>query len=358
MIWVAIRMIVIALLLLVASPSLAQAWGSPAAQGDEGAPQEDEKTLLRKGSESFLHHDYEGARVALLRAYQLDPKPDTILKLGIAELQSGHPVEATQHLREYLTHAEEPSAKLELVRTKWLPRAEASTARLDVFAPAGAEILLDGVLQERAAFSTIYEFKTGKPSVSIVIAAGEHDVTARQGAMLEARHVVARGGELVELHFQRVPDAPSPAPTVIAAGAVAGALEKPSSGNGSNSRPRWIATIGLGTGAVVATGVAVGFSIAYEQNVSDANALRSQIGNGGCGLPSPATQCASLRSVDKAEQRNGSLANGFYVAGGATAALAVASWFLWPKARSSGRGLRAVPLIGERSPGMALMGTW
>jgi hypothetical protein len=351
-------MMVIALLVLVASPSLAQAWGGPAAQGAAAAPQEDEKALVRKGSESFLHQDYEAARVALLHAYQLNPKPDTILKLGIAELQSAHPVEATQHLREYLTHSEEPPAKLELVRTKWLPRAEASTARLDIFAPPGAEILLDGVLQERAAFSTIDEFKTSKPSVSIVIAAGEHDVSARQGTTLESRHVVARGGELVELHFQRVPDAPPPAPTVIAAGAAADAHEEPSSGNSSTSRPRRITTIGLGSVAVVATGIAVGFSIAYEENVSNANALRRQIGNGGCRPPSPAMQCADLGSVDKAEQRNGSLANGFYVAGGATAALAVASWFLWPKARSSGNGLRAVPLIGERSPGMALSGAW
>jgi len=183
-------------------------------------------------------------------------------------------------------------------------------------------------------------------------------VSARQGTMLESRHIVARGGELVELHFQRVPDAPPPAPTPTEAGATANAHEKPSSGNGSNSRPRWLTTITLGSLAVVATGIAVGFSIAYEENLSNANALRGQIGNGRCGPPSPTMQCADLARVDKAEQRNGSLANGFYVAGGATAALAAASWFLWPKAKSSGSGLRPLPLIGERSPGMALSGTW
>ena len=177
--------------LLGSSPSWA--FGGPAA-----AREDPENERIRQAKECFLHQDYECARTALAQAYERSPQAATLLKLGLAELQADHPLEAAAHLREYLRHDEEPADKLDAVRAKWLPRAEARTARLDVVAPAGAEVLLDGVVQGRA------------PMASIVIRDGAHDVTARQGTVIEAQHVVARGGELVELHFQRVADPPPP----------------------------------------------------------------------------------------------------------------------------------------------------
>src|ERR1019366_4920972 len=106
--------------------------------------------LLDQGAGLFRRKEYEGAREAFAHAYELEPKAATLFNLALSELNSDHPVEAVAHLREYLTHADEPPAKLESVRTKWLPRAEACTARLDVFAPAGAQLLVDGVVQEHA----------------------------------------------------------------------------------------------------------------------------------------------------------------------------------------------------------------
>src|SRR5579862_6575179 len=152
------------LLVAALEPCMAQAADDPvphparptATSGD------DEAALVRQGSDCFLRHDYEGARVALLRAYGFAPRAETVLKLGVAELQSGHPVEAAQHLHEYLRHTEQPADKLDLVRTKWLPRAEAETARLDVFVPAGAEVLVDGVVQEPRVFSTLDEVRAEK----------------------------------------------------------------------------------------------------------------------------------------------------------------------------------------------------
>jgi hypothetical protein len=350
------------LLLVALSSSWVGAWGGASAPSDKPAVKDDEKELVRRGSESFLRQDYEGARASLQRAYELNAKPDTILKLAIAELQSGHPVEAVAHLREYLTHTEEPQAKLEQVRTKWLPRAEAATARLDVFASAGSQVLVDGVVQERAVFSTLDEVNTVKPTVSIVLAAGEHDVAARQGTVIESKHVVARGGELVELHFQRVPDAPQPALAAIGSSPAANAHDRLVQGDGLRSRAKWITTIAFGSVAVAAVGIAIGFSIAFEQSASDASALRQHIDPGGCRVPisnSVATQCSQLANVGHSQERNGALANAFYVAGGAAAILGVAGWVLWPKAKSPGSGLHPVPIVGEGGfGGMALSGTW
>ncbi len=95
----------LAFLLAGLRPSTATASGESANDNEKrhDAGQE-EGALVRQGSDCFLRHDYEGARVALRRAYDLNPRADTVLKLGVAELQSGHPVEAVLHLRQFLTH--------------------------------------------------------------------------------------------------------------------------------------------------------------------------------------------------------------------------------------------------------------
>jgi hypothetical protein len=304
-----------------------------------------------------LRQDYEGARVALRKAYALSPRADTTLRLGIAELQSGHPVEAVQHLREYLKHTEEPSPKIDLVRTKWLPRAEASTARVDVFAALGAEVLVDGTVQEAPAVSALDELRPSRATLSIVVAAGEHDVSAHLGTSTETQHVVVRGGELVEVHLQRLPDASAATPASVPA-AVRSPEDTGTPRADPRSRARRIAVATLGSAALAATGVAIGFSIAFEQNASDARALRQAIGSpasAGCQPPSPAAQCPQLGAIDDAEERNGALATGFYIAGGAAAALAAATWVLWPQSHSK---LGASPMVGHGTAGLALSGIW
>jgi hypothetical protein len=170
----------LAWLLAALGPSTASASGESATDSDKRQEAgQDERTLVRQGTDCFLRHDYEGARVALRRAYELNARADTVLKLGISELQSGHPVEAAQHLREFLTHTEEPASKLDPVRTKWLPRAEAATTRLEVFAPAGAQVLVDGAAQAPSVSSTTGGVRAGGSSISVVIAAGEQEVSAR-----------------------------------------------------------------------------------------------------------------------------------------------------------------------------------
>jgi tetratricopeptide (TPR) repeat protein len=142
-----------------------------------GADESTTSALIRDGAEHFKREDYEGARAAFARAYELEPKAATLFNLALSELNSGHPVEAVAHLREYLTHTDEPAAKLDSARTKWLLRAEARTARLDVFAAQEAQLSVDGVAQEHGSGAT---GPAGSP-ISIAIAAGEHEVTARQG---------------------------------------------------------------------------------------------------------------------------------------------------------------------------------
>jgi hypothetical protein len=259
-------------------------------------------------------------------------------------------VEAAAHLREYLTHTDEPAPKLDSVRSKWLPRAEGRTARLNVFAPLGAQLAVDGVVQEPPIAAA---GPSGSPMASIVVAAGEHEVVARQGAAAESQHVAARGGELVELHFQRVPDAPGPT------GAVAWAAT-PERTESRTPRAKWITTIVLGSGAVVAAGVGVGFGVASLNQSKDATNLRNEIAPGSpftgttcSGANAGSAPCRQLASDVEANRLNWGISTASYVCAGALAAASVATWMLWKP-----KGLVAGPTIGARGAGFALGGPW
>ena len=325
---------------------LVGSWPAAALGADEATA----NALLRQGAELYKREDYDGARAAFARAYELEPKAATLFNLGLSELNADHPVEAAGHLREYLTHTDEPAPKLESVRSKWLPRAEGRTARLNVFAPLGAQLAVDGVVQEPA---TVGAGPNGSPMASIVVAAGEHEVVARQGAAAESQHVAARGGELVELHFQRVPDAPRPT------GAI-GWTATPERTESRTPRAKWITTIALGSGALVAAGVGVGFGIVSLNESKDAANVHNEIAPGSAwtgtkcyGTNAGSALCRQLASDVDSNRLNWSISAASYACAGALAAASVATWMLWKP-----KGLVAGPTIGARGAGFALGGPW
>jgi hypothetical protein len=329
---------------------LAWSWPTSSRAADESTS----NALIRQGAELFKHQDYQGARAAFARAYELEPKAATLFNLGLSELSSDHPVEAAAHLREYLTHADEPAAKLESVRTKWLPRAEARTARINVFAPVGAQLTVDGVIQEHG---TAMAGPTGSPMASIVIAAGEHEVSARQGTVVEAQHVAARGGELVEMHFQRIPDAPGPA----AIGWVENG-ETRERADGASSRAKWITVIALGSGAVVAAGMGVAFGIASTNKASDVQSLHNDLAAGSpwattecSGASGSSALCTELKSDVDANRQYWAFSAASYIGAGVLGAASVATWILWkPKSGA----VVARPTLGGRSAGLVIDGQW
>lgn len=348
------------LIVSVARPSGADA---PPAHAAASAPSTPPKSWIEQGVRLFREHQYEAAKDAFSHAYELDPQTETLLDLALAELETDRPVEASKHLRDYLGRPDAPAAKLDVVRTKWLPRAEARTARLEVFAHAGADVRVDGTAAESAPRGPGDDETNGSPVASLIVAAGEHEVSARVGTFVETQHVVALGGQRVELHFQRVPDAPA-VPLAKADTASNRASAEPRENPSAPSRAKWIAAVGLGSAAVVLAGIAVGFSIATEQNESDARNLAARVraetgGDSGCLPPSPAPQCGQASQDRQAEDRNAALANGFYIAAGTAAVLAGATVLFWPSSpRASTGSLRPVPLIGDRTAGFSLSGAW
>jgi len=329
--------------------ALASAWSTAARAGEEPTA----NVLLRQGAELFKQENYEGARAAFARAYALEPTAGTLFNLALSELSSNHPVEAAAHLREYLTHAEEPAAKLESARSKWLPRAEARTARLDVFAPAGAEVSVDGVVQRREGVEMGPQ-NPNTPVASIVVSAAEHDVTARQGTMVETQHVAPRGGELVEVHFQRVPDAHTAA-TIVWNG---GANSEKREGIEAAPRAKWITVIALGSGAIVAAGIGVGYAIASENKASYAGQLGNLLDGAhiGCQAASGPPACAQLGDAVSANRRYWAISTAAYVGAGVLGAASVATWLFWRAEKPT--ALAVYPALGVRSASLEVGGDW
>jgi tetratricopeptide (TPR) repeat protein len=327
---------------LVASwPTLALAADDPTASA-----------LVLQGGDLFKRENYEGARAAFARAYGIDPKAATLFDLALSELNADHPVEAAAHLREYLTRADEPAAKLESVRSKWLPRAEARTARLDVFAPAGSQLAVDGAVAQDAKTAT---GPTGAPMTSIAVAAGEHEVSARQGALSETQHVTARGGELVELHFQRVAPALTPAVAIAWTGN-GEAHERTESGA---SRAKWITVVALGSAAVVAAGFGVGFGIAAADKASEVQNVQSSPGSAWsssrCYGASTAPVCTQVKGDVDANRTYWTVSAASYVGAGVLGAASLATWMLWkPKSGA----IAARPLLDAQTGGVVVDGRW
>jgi tetratricopeptide (TPR) repeat protein len=337
-----VRYRIVFVAMLVASwPTLAFAADDPTAS-----------VLVLQGGDLFKRENYEGARAAFARAYEIDPKAATLFDLALSELNADHPVEAAAHLREYLTRADEPAANLESVRTKWLPRAEARTARLDVFAPAGSQLAVDGAVPQDAKTAT---GPTGAPMTVMVVAAGEHEVSARQGTLSETQHVTARGGELVELHFQRVAAAPAQA---VAVGWTATGETRERAESGA-SRAKWITVVALGSAAVVAAGFGVGFGIAAANKASDVQNVQnnpaSDWSSSRCHDASGSPLCMQVKGDVDANRTYWTVSAASYVGAGVLGAASLVTWILWkPKSGA----IAARPILDAQTGGVVVDGRW
>jgi hypothetical protein len=183
----------------------------------------------------FQNKQYEAARYAFSRAFELDPQTDTLVELGLAELEAGHPFAAVEHLREYLDRKDAPAANADAVRTQWLPRAEDETALKEFFPEPVPLPASDGT-------------HPAEPSAPVM----SHSWIAPP------------------VSYER--------------------------GRTTRSPARWATAMGLESAALAAAGVAIGFSVAVERAASEANGLIQRVrsetgGDSGCLAPNPASAC-------------------------------------------------------------------
>jgi tetratricopeptide (TPR) repeat protein len=253
----------------LAGPSWARADPPTAASPATETPADRAAALAADGVARFEQGHYEEARQVLAQAFEIDPQTKTLLDLACAESNAGHPVEAVQHFRQYLSRSDTSPDTVDIVRNEWLPRAEAQIARLNVLTPAPA------------------------------------NATRR-------------------------------------------------------SPRRWIPVLWLEATAVTAAAVAIGFAVAFDRNKADAHNVVQGLGDSACLQPTAyPVQCAHVGSDLNAQRTNGAVANTLFAAAGGLAVLGVVSWFVGPAFQGRpADAVRAVPLIGDRTAGAAILGVW
>jgi hypothetical protein len=286
--------------------------------------------LVATGVERYTRHDYEGARDAFARAYELDPtQAGTLFNLALAELQSNRPLEAVRHLRTYLASPLARPERVESIRSKWLPQAEARIGRLSIDAPAGSTASVDGVAVGDAPFAAPLD-----------LAVGEHDVRARLGSREELLHVNTPAGVIVAVRFlSAMAEAPPPAASAPPAPSASPIVtHEPGPSSAAGTSPARIVTVSIiGASALAATGVALAFGVGAVNAKNRADGLRASLSSSSAcapGQPSIPPACPQLAAANSDQHNNFKLHIDFYATAGALAAVGVATWFLWPRSRS------------------------
>lgn len=310
--------------------------------------------LVAEGIEHFRQQDYEAARTAFSRAYALDPVPSTLMDLALAELQSGHPVDAVRHLRQFVVDPAAAPAKVAVVREKWLPRAEAETSRLAIDGPAGAEFLVDGVL---------YGALPHREPIDIGV--GAHTVVVRADGWSRSSSVVTRAGETAAVHIEKPPDrstpttVPSHQPSAVNAPMTTPEASPQPHDMTQAKPPFWTTTRTVGVivaGAGIASLISgFAFAAAASSAEDQANGLAAQLGPSGCTLMPASQQCSDLQSAHDEQSRDHTL-NLVFVSVGAAAVAVGAVLFLLPVPKTQSRQPALAPMVAPGVAGLTLRG--
>jgi len=283
---------------------------------------EDPDALVVRGVERYKHEDYEGARVAFARAFELSPKTALLFNLALAEGQSGHAVDAVKHFRSYLGATDADPGKADVIRTKWLTRAEAESCLLRIEAAPGTLILVDAEL-----------IGTTPLASTVPVPAGDHRVEARRGSILLANVVRAETGVVTPVSFT-VPDekasAPPPATVEIAPHRI---VDPPAS---EASTAKVVTVASVGGAAVLAGGIAVLFAISSNGDADRGGETSAQLSsNSACAASPQPPLCSELRRELDSAHYHRDLAYGFGIAAGTLLAADALLFIFWPRATSA-----------------------
>lgn len=265
---------------------------------------------------------YEQARAKLLQAYATGKVPNVVFNLARVELLTGRSLEASRHFREYL-RISDPRKVTPQERDKidgWLRETAKQVARLDINAPAGASVIVDGEGIGTAPLSDAYD-----------VAKGKHIVVAQLETKRLTADVDAPPGAITRVLLQDEAPHPPPLPSSSTVGSDVAPPREPDPSYWTPTKVGGVVAWAGAVGGLVAGGLLLDAS---RGKAADGRAATAGLPT--CtGVSSPA--CDEGRA---AQDASGSLMTGGWIAIASGGALAVtgAVLFFWPgRAKSSGR---------------------
>jgi len=295
---------------------------------------------------------YDEARLAFAQARAVIPSLDILWNLALAEEKSGHAADALGHFRQF---DREASSEIDRAPVqKHIADLAAVTGHVNVKAPAGAQIYVDGA---QAAVAPL-------PG-PIDVSPGRHAIEGRvTGAPSKSLTLDVLAGQTLDaaLMLDVPPASPGADATAGAAapgaaatmpGAPPGETPQPQGANGP-STDKIVTVVALGGAAVAAAGIAIGFGVAAGQDSNKADSLRQQ--NPNCDVPSAG--CQSLSQATSDQHNHFMISMVMWSVTGALAGGAAVTWFIYPNTKPQAAGVRVVPTIGKDSGGLTVLGSF
>ncbi|MBK6694165.1 MAG: PEGA domain-containing protein [Myxococcales bacterium] len=342
------RAAVSALALLLATTPAGTAFG----QQPDDATTKEARARFQEGVGRFDKGQYEAARAAFLQAYALRKHPAVLLNLAQSSLRSNRPLEAAKYFQQYLREATTATPAQRADAERGLAEARTKLGRLEVSAPPGSEISVDGNVVGAAPLSEPVDVEAGNHTVKARLTDGSSEtksVSARAGEKLPVQLTHTKDPAVAPVPVPATAPSPAPAPAPTPAPAPV-AEERPAGGtfevqpNKKSFRPKTMVPVYIGAGVAVAgAATAVAFYV-FKQDALDsakrtANLIQNPptppAGNSQtCNAANPgrfAAACKALQDdIDRSNTDN-TIANVGVGVGIAGAALALGWLFFGPK---------------------------
>jgi hypothetical protein len=316
-----VRSIATAGVLLAASLANASAHAEPATRAKKRIAE----ASFRQGLALSKAYDFEGALASFSAAYATLPSVDILWNLAASERRAGHPVEALEHLRAYLTH---PRARDEKKRiaTSWIAELEGETGVLLLVPVADGEVRVDGVTRRAG---------------ELRVTAGAHVVEVRRANVTQTLAVEVAGGGIVAPSLalfepeNASTTSTNAAPPVAARQPETTVDREPNEPRSQDPRriSRWL-PLGLAGGAIVAVGGGVALGLLGLSARDDADAMQRRISESTTSCKRMGSLCDDYASARSSAQRLEVGATGLFVIGGVLSGAAIVAWAVSPSGRT------------------------
>lgn len=308
----------------------------------------------RRGWATPKKKQWAEAEQAFKEAWALKQSYDIAGNLGDVELFLGKHREAAEHLEYSLRNwpAGQEAAKKRTAER--FAEAKKSVGTLSLKVSEGAEITVNGK-------------SVGKSPLPgpVFVDAGAATIEAKIGDKSAKKTIAMDVGESRELEIVIAGEAAPVGggdPNGGTSGA-GGAAQGGGNGDGGTATPGGNGKPGPNTtwlvvgGGVVVLGLAagVGFTMASSSKASDRDDERSKLpGPSPCGAGTPyKSQCSDIGELDDDAKRLGAYGiAGFAVAG--AAAIATATYWLWPREKKTASSVRLAPLLSVGAGGLSV----
>ena len=353
------------------------------------------RARFQEGVGFYDKGEFENARAAFLQAYALRKHPAVLLNLAQSSLRSNHALEAAKYFQQYLRESQNLSPAQRADAERGLSESRQKLGRVEILAPAGAMLMIDGEGVGTAPLAEPIDVEPGPHKVK----AGNEEQNVSTVAGQKATAKFGAGGAPAPVPVP-VPLPPPPTPANNAPATPAPTDNQANAASNANAANNVTVNIGDtgptppkkgilsppanmvpvyigGAVGLIGFGVGIGVGVIAKssaQNSADSVAaeIRKNGGTQGvCSSTVPATvnkfgkACSALSDDNNKVDTDAAVGN-IGIAVGAVGLVFALGWYLFapkkssdaPPATGTWKTPTVTPILGTYQNGLAVSGTF